>query len=184
MSVYKGIPFNGGMDSPTGTGAQHIVETCEAICNWMINGGTVGVLFDASLVESIDWNMRLMSSGDDYSSLDWANRLLLDNGANFSLDWTQRFLLNQGENVSVDWQNALLYDLGVELSVDWGNRVLYSTAGNAMFQWSAPGIGFFNTAPVAQQAGGAATAGAVYTATEKDMINRMYTALRNYGLLT
>lgn len=45
-------------------------------------------------------------------------------------------------------------------------------------------VGFFAAAPVARQTGGAATAGGSYTATEQGMINRMYSALRNYGLLT
>jgi hypothetical protein len=45
-------------------------------------------------------------------------------------------------------------------------------------------VGFFATTPVVQQIGGSATAGAVYTSTEEGMINRMYTALRAYGLLT
>jgi hypothetical protein len=45
-------------------------------------------------------------------------------------------------------------------------------------------IGFFGTTAVVKQTGGAATAGGTYTATEQTMINAMYTALRNYGLLT
>jgi hypothetical protein len=45
-------------------------------------------------------------------------------------------------------------------------------------------LGFFNVSSVAQQTGGAATAGAVYTTVEQGMINRMYSALRAYGLLT
>jgi len=45
-------------------------------------------------------------------------------------------------------------------------------------------LGFFGVAVVAQQTGGAATAGGAYTATEQGMINRMYSALRAYGLLT
>jgi hypothetical protein len=35
MSV-NGIPFNGGMNAPTGTGALHIVETCGALANQSI----------------------------------------------------------------------------------------------------------------------------------------------------
>jgi hypothetical protein len=52
------------------------------------------------------------------------------------------------------------------------------------FRADGTGIGFFAVTPVARQTGGAATAGASYTATEQTMINAMYTALRNYGLLT
>jgi hypothetical protein len=45
-------------------------------------------------------------------------------------------------------------------------------------------VGFFGAAAVAQQTGGAATAAASYTANEQGMVNRMYTALRNLGLIT
>lgn len=45
-------------------------------------------------------------------------------------------------------------------------------------------IGFFGATTVVKQTGGVATAGALYTATEQGMINAMYTALQNYGLLT
>ena len=45
-------------------------------------------------------------------------------------------------------------------------------------------VGFYGLAPVAQQVGGAATAGATYTTNEQTMLNAIYTALRNYGLLS
>jgi hypothetical protein len=62
---------------------------------------------------------------------------------------------------------------------DTSSHTLFLTNGNA--------IVFFNSNAglcVGQQTGGAATAGATYTATEQGMINRMYSALRAYGLLT
>ena len=46
------------------------------------------------------------------------------------------------------------------------------------------GIGFFGVNPVTRQTGGAVSADATYSATEQNMINTMWTALRNYGLLT
>jgi hypothetical protein len=49
---------------------------------------------------------------------------------------------------------------------------------------AAPALGFFGTAAAAQQAGGAATAGAAYGANEQTMLNAAYQALRAYGLLT
>ncbi len=45
-------------------------------------------------------------------------------------------------------------------------------------------VGFFGAPVVVQQTGGSATAAGSYTATEQGMIQRMYDALRNYGLLT
>lgn len=45
-------------------------------------------------------------------------------------------------------------------------------------------VGFFGSTPIAQQPGGAATAGLSYTINERDMLNKSYSALRNYGLIT
>ena len=44
-------------------------------------------------------------------------------------------------------------------------------------------VGFFNTAPVIQQTGGALVAGGAYTANEQTMLNNIWTALKNYGLI-
>lgn len=49
---------------------------------------------------------------------------------------------------------------------------------------STAGFGIFGASPAVQQTGGAATAGATYTSTEQDMINRMYVALQAYGLIS
>jgi hypothetical protein len=55
--------------------------------------------------------------------------------------------------------------------------------GDAFFENGS--LGFYGTTPVAQQASsGAATAGAVYTATEQAMLQEAYDALRAYGLLS
>jgi hypothetical protein len=55
--------------------------------------------------------------------------------------------------------------------------------GDAFFENG--NLGFYGTTPVAQQASsGAATAGAVYTATEQAMLQEAYDALRAYGLLS
>lgn len=56
--------------------------------------------------------------------------------------------------------------------------------GNNMLKADPTGLGFFGATPVAQQTGGADTAAGTYGATEQGMIQRMYDALRNYGLLT
>jgi hypothetical protein len=45
-------------------------------------------------------------------------------------------------------------------------------------------VAFFGVSGAGQQAGGAATAGGSYTGTEQGMINRMYSALRTFGLLS
>jgi hypothetical protein len=45
-------------------------------------------------------------------------------------------------------------------------------------------LGFFGVTPVARQTLGAGTAGIVYGATEQGMLQRVYDAIRNYGLGT
>lgn len=69
-----------------------------------------------------------------------------------------------------------------------GGSIWISHQSTGRFTSDVNGIQFFGgnvpAGTVAQQVGGAATAGVVYTVTEQGMINRMYTALRNYGLLT
>lgn len=49
---------------------------------------------------------------------------------------------------------------------------------------SAVQIGFLGATPAIRQTGGAATAGAVYTATEQAMLQAAYDCLRTFGLLT
>lgn len=45
-------------------------------------------------------------------------------------------------------------------------------------------LAFFGAPAVVKQTGGSLIAGSSYTANEQDMINKMFTALKNYGLLT
>ncbi len=56
-----------------------------------------------------------------------------------------------------------------------GSQDIFSVKGDAK-------IGFFGVAPVAQQTMGAATAGAIYTSAEQDMIQKCYDTLRSFGL--
>jgi len=49
---------------------------------------------------------------------------------------------------------------------------------------AAARIGFLGANAAVQQTGGAATATLVYTATERDMLNTLWTAMRTYGLLS
>lgn len=54
---------------------------------------------------------------------------------------------------------------------------------NATIQIFPTDLGFFGVTPVPQQSADNATAGSVYTSVEQGMINQMFTALVNYGLL-
>lgn len=45
-------------------------------------------------------------------------------------------------------------------------------------------FGIFGATPVGQQTGGAATAGTTWTTTERDMLNRVYAAIRAFGFMS
>ena len=66
-----------------------------------------------------------------------------------------------------------------------GNSLMLDGATGIYFGLGAgQGVSFFGVTPAMQQIGGAAVAGAVYTATEQAMLNAVYDALQAYGLLT
>lgn len=76
-------------------------------------------------------------------------------------------------------------------AADKGGDILFKTAvtgaGTTLatrFQISENKIGFFGVTAAVQQTGGAATAGATYTATEQSMLQKAYDCLRTFGLLT
>lgn len=64
------------------------------------------------------------------------------------------------------------------------NFVFSTSTGTKFGTSTSQKLGFFNTTPVAQQAGGSKTAQNWYTGNEQSMINAMWTALRNLGLLS
>ena len=78
------------------------------------------------------------------------------------------------------------------IAVDWDgtrDRVDVYTPGNArstpMLSLGADAtLSFFNTSLASQQTGGAATASGTYGGTEQSMLNKVYSAMRAYGLLT
>lgn len=183
MSTYKGIPFNGGMDSPTGTGAQHIVETCQAICDWLVDGSIPATLTDLSALPAANWSSRYLFDDTGSVVVDWNNKQLGDTAGNTSIDWGNHSLKDTAGNTVLDWENCLLIPPGQSANLDWANFALSQSNGSQVMSW-LNGIGFFGVGSTVQQTGGAAVAGAVYTATEQGMINRMYNALRAYGLLT
>lgn len=62
--------------------------------------------------------------------------------------------------------------------------IMSGVAGATRIKADNTGIGFLAAAPAAQQTGGAATAGAVYTAAEQSMLQKAYDCLRTFGLLS
>lgn len=64
------------------------------------------------------------------------------------------------------------------------NIISNASAGVKIGTGVSEKLGFFGATPVAQQTGGAATAGMVYGATEQSMLNALYSMARTMGLLS
>lgn len=64
------------------------------------------------------------------------------------------------------------------------NIVLGTATGTKIGTATNQKLGFYNATPVIQQTGGAATAGAVYTAAEQTMLQTVYNMARTMGLLS
>ena len=69
------------------------------------------------------------------------------------------------------------------VSVD-GAFVTTSLGVNGTIDHNGSYLGFFGTTPITQPIGGAATAGDSYGANEKDMLQDVYNAVRNLGLMS
>jgi hypothetical protein len=158
MATYRGIPFNGGMDSPTGTGAQHIVETIKAIIDFLEGCITPGILADAAGnpvlawkdrlannnagVKTLDWeNAGLYSYIDASLTVDWANRHLVDDSSVNALDWQNRTAVDAGGNNSVEWHGRNLDDSsGTQVSIAWEARVMWDAGGEQSIDWQNRGL--------------------------------------------
>jgi hypothetical protein len=136
-------------------------------------GNNIVGLFQGQLIDNMTNNL----------SLEWNSRYLDDFVGNLSIAWGDRYSVDSGGELAHDWQNRELADHSGIASIYYDARTLHNGSDDEVFCWSS-GISFFAVTPVARQTGGAASAGATYTSTEQGMINAMYTALRNYGLLT
>lgn len=64
------------------------------------------------------------------------------------------------------------------------NIVTDTTTGTIIGTATTQKLGFFNKTPAVQQTGGAATATALYTATEQGMLQKAYDCLRTFGFLS
>jgi hypothetical protein len=73
---------------------------------------------------------------------------------------------------------------GLTTISDGDNFALGSTTGTQIGTSASQKLAFFGTAPAVQQTGGAATASSSYTATEQGMLQKAYSALRTFGLLS
>ncbi len=98
-----------------------------------------------------------------------------------------RLKANAGGNVQIANSTDTMVevtDAGNVILTDGVDFVLASGVGTQVGTAASQKLAFYGAAPVVQQTGGAATAGAIYTAAEQAMIQTMYDALRAYGLLS
>ena len=140
MATINGIPFNGGMDSPTGTGAQNIVETCAAIAAWLVDGSTPAIMLDSGDVISVNWATRQLYDASGVLSVDYANRaLILSDGARLAIAWDETALIDAAGNNAVNWGIRILADSASSFpSIDWDGRQLIAEDGStATLQWGS-----------------------------------------------
>lgn len=208
------ITSGGGSELPPQSGnANKVLMTNGTIVSWTYvledSLGRPSVNFETRALSStnvttVDYQSLFLFDGLGNKFMDWGNgyiyyndgttvaiqipgsTLISSDGKN-SLDWDQRTLFHSSNNSVFDWENGILSDTpSGNTCIDWYNRFLGdSNDGSSVFSWKGTlKIGFFGVTEVVKQTGGVATAGGTYNATAQGMINAMYTAMRNYGLLT
>jgi hypothetical protein len=123
---------------------------------------------------SVDWSARQLSvAGAGSVSLDWANYIAYASDNSPSVRWNSFTLGNSNTPVVLDWTLLQLFDTASAKALDWDNRLLKAANGTTtVLDWSTQ-----------QPSSGAQTAGAIYTAVEKVMLQEAYDALLAYGLL-
>jgi hypothetical protein len=141
--------------------------TDQALFNNIVFGGDgAGGILTASVMTVV--------STEDWSTGFSGTKTSLNVVVTGTTDQEPLLILSGTNGTTINFNNRPEFDFVVKSS---GSNILEVDS-------SADALGFFGVAPVVRQTGGVAAAGAAYTATEQGMINRMYTALRNYGLLT
>lgn len=132
MPDYRGIPFNGGLDGPTGTGAQNIVLALKAIIDFLQGCVAAGVLADVGGIGSVEWTDRFLVAATGNASLNWDAGLLINpTDTTDALDWPNRHLLDAAGNPAVDWNIRLISDASNVPCFDGVNRLLIDSGGSA-----------------------------------------------------
>jgi len=182
------------------------VETDRDRMRFFVGGGTLGpgAGGDSTFVDVIPSNTALNlgtgAAGGIYATQRIRSLSYTGGGvgcsvvaaASLYIDAAPTLVVASGQPYAIYVAGGLSHFVGNVESAAALTGVQVVSAGGAGQAFFAGGsgtrtVGFFGAgvgAGVAQQTGGAATAGATYTATEQGMINRMYSALRNYGLLS
>lgn len=147
----------------------------DAPTNGLLVGGDVGIGLSGSPSEAlhIEGNILMNSNG---------NKIMFSAaGCDISRPVSTDTLFMQGADVylQANTTGVIVQTVGTFQILDeaGADRIFYAHPNQGK-------IAFFGVTAVVRQTGGAATAGAVYTATEQGMLEAAYSAMRNYGLLT
>lgn len=181
---YKGIPFEGGLEAPTGDGGLQLVTTMEAMIDQYQGNLPNETLVDSLAITSVGTQERQLWTSLSVMCLDWENYSLVDESGTSCILWGNRTLQDSNGSATVDWENRTLKDNSGFAAIDWQNSVIRDGSNNQMITWASGNLGFFGSYGDTRRSGGAATAGVAYTSTEQGMLNIVYSALRAYGLLT
>lgn len=174
MGTYYGIRIETAINA-TKIGTSYALYTAGGTVYHATGAvGTIGLIVDGAASQTAvlqDWRV----AGTSVASVSNVGQIAT----------TSSFLMYSGSTLTADFVSTIP-------SVGNGRGILRAyQAGSALeaMRFEGPSVGgvrlsFFGVGAVAQQTGGALTAGATYTATEQGMLNSIWTALRNYGLLT
>lgn len=112
-------------------------------------------------------------------TIDDADGIAIQSAGQVGIVGTSQIVLSSGGNIdsTADGSSTVTALAGYQLDTESGVPMLFGTKADRM-------IGFFGATPVSQPTGGGATAGGTWTSTEQDMLNAVWTALRNLGLIS
>lgn len=126
-----------------------------SVIGWAYSGGSISATGDLSLAYGDNTDGNITAGG----LCSWAV------GSNVTA--TRDFCWAFGRGVTNGTSNSFMFGIN-SVTLHMGQNI----------------IGFLGATPAAQQTGGAATAGLLYTATEQGMLQKTYNALRTFGFLT
>jgi hypothetical protein len=86
-------------------------------------------MYDASSIESINWDMRRLVDSTNNLVLNWNNRQLLNSGSLATVDWETLTLTDSSSALSIDWGARQLKAGGV-IKMDWSSVILFSAASS------------------------------------------------------
>jgi hypothetical protein len=169
MSI--GGPISGATSGSVGNGLLYADNASPGLMQQTVdvkvtpaNDGTGHFAIDNSVVASPSFAIHFLS------------------GANFGIEVIDSFVAYQvyiGD----------FFDGACLVAIDYAGNQAWLCDGTNALRIVGPSflngdVGFGGATPQPQQTGGAATAGAAWTATEQQMLNAVYSALRTFGLLS